>query len=115
VNQVPVPNRGSALLKRAFAKDVLVGGDNKLQNPIETLKRFKRSLLQDANGDNGNKCLCPIGCTRRAMWGDAENGVAVFCTEHRASWHVDLTSWVEYVGAPFGQAKVRIRVWCFGV
>jgi hypothetical protein len=97
---------------KPFAWGILVGDKNERLHQNETLKRFKNSLLQDTIGDDGNICLCPIGCTRRAMWGDAENGVAVFCTEHRASWHVDLTSWVEYVGAPFGQAKVRFRGWC---
>ena len=38
----------------------------------------------------GGLCSYVGGCTKRASFGDAEQGVARFCAEHKLSWHTNV-------------------------
>lgn len=58
-----------------------------------------------------HSCFFPVGaveCPAPAQYGDSENGVAIFCAQHRAPYHVDVSlaaQWASSEGAEFVAAK----------
>lgn len=57
------------------------------------------------------RCFFPLGaggCSAPARYGDSENGVALFCSQHRAPYHVDLSRsarWASSESADFVATK----------
>jgi len=84
-------------------------GDGEQPHPVHVWsvharRRASAPAVQD-------RCFFPVGavdCPAPAQYGDSENGVALFCAQHRAPYHVDVSlaaQWASSEGPEFVAAK----------